>query len=176
MKKKKIFWFIIILVLLALGFYYLPSLKSKFPNQMNSLGNTNSETALFDKENYNFTFNYPKDFLVTETISEEGTNKILVESSKKKNQGFEISILPFDEPGPLTEARIKQDLPDMLMENVKETQISQNIQAISFNGFDESTGKTFEVWFIYNGNLYQFLSYSDFAEQMKKTLETLKFK
>lgn len=124
----------------------------------------------------NFTFQYPQKYNVTEIPFEGGAKKILVESTEPK-KGFEVTVLPFDEAGPLTASRIKRDLPNIVMENPR-TVILNSIQdpALAFNSTDETIGSTFEIWFNHGGYLYQALTYPEFADEMAEILQTWQFK
>ena len=141
--------------------------------------------ATYDNPADDFTFTYPGRFTITETPFEGGGKQITVESTEPK-KGFELTILPFDEPGPLTSERIRQDLPDLPMDNLQylifsplregETQEGVNIPALSFNSTDDTIGPTYEIWFSYNGYLYQSLTYPEFASGMQDILGTWSFK
>lgn len=123
-----------------------------------------------------FVFQYPEKFNVVREPIEGGGEKILVESQDPK-KGFEVTVLPFDEQGPLTAARVKQDLPNIVMDNQKSVTVgAEKIPALAFNSTDENIGKTFEIWFIYSGSLYQALTYPEFAGGMEEILKTWKFK
>jgi hypothetical protein len=127
-------------------------------------------------EKNKFTFNYPQKFNLTSQDIEGGGKKILVESTEPQ-KGFEITVLPFDEVGPLTAARIKQDIPDMVMGNQKSVIVgAEKIPALAFNSTDENIGNTFEIWFVYNGSLYQALTYPEFSAGMEEILKTWQFK
>lgn len=147
-----------------------PQINIEFPWEL-------GQPQTYEQPEDNFTFSYPQKLNVTETAIEEieGGKRILVESEEPK-KGFEMIILPFDETGLLTAERIRQDLPDMLMENIRNILISNNITAISFDSIDENIGETHEVWFVYNGYLYQARTYRDFGQTMEAILQTWKFK
>lgn len=129
-----------------------------------------------------FTFNYPDGFKITDntgasSASAEGTivpGKILVESGQP-NKGFEITIIPFDEPGPLTAERIHQDLPNLEISKFRNIDIS-SVSALAFDSKDDSIGDTSEIWFTHNGSLYQAQTYRSFSPEMEEILKTLKFK
>ena len=84
----------------------------------------------------------------------------------------------FDEPGPITPLRIEKDIPDIVIESPQEVLIGKDkkIQALIFFSKNESLGRTREVWFVRNGNLYQLTAYADLDGLIGPVLETLKFK
>ncbi len=123
-----------------------------------------------------FVFQYPERFNVTSQSIEGGGKRILVESTEPK-KGFELVVLPFDEQGILTAERIRADIPDAVLENEKSVSVGQeNIPAIAFNSNDENIGQTYEVWFTYEGYLYEALTYPEFAGDMEEILKTWQFK
>jgi hypothetical protein len=101
-----------------------------------------------------FSFRYPATFRVTEIPQGGRTETVLVEDSAHARQGFQVFTQPYDDAEPLTEARIKQDQPDITMEHVAPLQVA-GVLAISFVQLqDQSLGKTYEVWFVHDHTLY----------------------
>jgi hypothetical protein len=82
---------------------------------------------------------------------------------------FQIFIMPFDEPGPITPERIWQDVPDMEINNAREADLD-GVETVVFNSYDEALGETFEVWLVYKGRLYQIMTT---REQEKLLIEIL---
>ncbi|MFH0804489.1 MAG: hypothetical protein V1896_02720 [Candidatus Zambryskibacteria bacterium] len=133
-----------------------------------------SDSAVSDFSS-SFYLNYSKDFQVRNEDVGDDIKKYIFENGELK-QGFEITIIPFDESGPLTAERIKQDLPDLAMNNVKDFFISTDIKGISFDSTDENIGDTHEVWFSAKGELYQFRTYKEFGAEMEDVIKTFTFK
>lgn len=126
---------------------------------------------------YGFSFKYPEGFNVSGfPEGEEGTT-ILAQKPNSK-EGFQIFISNFDEPGPITPARIKKDIPDMAVEDPKEVFIGseKNLRALIFFSRSESLGRTREVWFVQKGNLYRVSAYEGLDNLIGPVLETIKFK
>jgi hypothetical protein len=65
-----------------------------------------------------FSFRYPRAFRAHEIPQADDSTLLLVEDPTRERQGFQVSSMPYDEAGPLTEARIRQDLPNKVMEDV----------------------------------------------------------
>jgi hypothetical protein len=176
--KSKI---IIILALLIIGGLLLLKFWPKDSNktaQVNSvISQKLGETKTLEPAENNFNLSYPKDMKVIESELEgvEGGRRILVESGEAK-KGFEIIVLPFDEEGSLTKERILADVPDMEMNNVKNISVGNNISALSFESTDENLGKTFEIWFVSNGRLYEARTYIEYGGEMEEILKTWKIK
>lgn len=128
----------------------------------------------YESEIYKFSFDYPDKFIVNDVSTNGVDNKVTFESVEP-GQGFQITILPFDEPGPLTEDRIKKDLPGLaILEPVKS--VMNGVDVLQFNSVDESVGNTFEVWFVYSGSLYQIQTYRNFNKELLDILNSWIFK
>ena len=132
-------------------------------------------TRTYASDEDNFTFPYPADFITfTHPVADAG-KRIVLESTKAE-RGFEITILPFDEPGPLTAERILVDIPDMTLENSHSITIGSGIPALAFDSADENIGPTHEIWFPYDGFLYQARTRPAFGPEMEMLLAEWSFK
>lgn len=127
-----------------------------------------SET--YSNSKYGFSFHYSKEFNTSE-FSEGDRDVILVKD--ETGDGFQISITPFDEPGPITKERILKDIPDMRINSDKEISVGGE-KALSFSSKEESL-ETLEIWFVHLGNLYQISAFASFEKQMMKILDTWRF-
>lgn len=201
MKKLSLKIVVIIIVVIVLGgaiFFLFFNKKSpqtagedKTGNEIIGQEKTFEITAAKNKENniytdsqYNFSFEYPKDFTATKFGEGEDGDTILVQKQGSK-EGFQIFISPFDEPGPLTEERVKQDLPDLKMESPEQRVLKitvdsgssapSGVEGLIFFSEEASLGKTREIWFIQNGFLYQVSTYKEFDSLVAKILETWRF-
>lgn len=142
-------------------------------NQKNSDPTEVSGKGRYVSPEFGFSFSYPEDYTAG-SISEPGKNMVLVQDKNKK--GVQILITPFDEPDlVLTPDRIRQDVPDLVMQEQKTVNVGgQSAQAfINPNGV---LGKTREVWFVYKGSLYQIVTTPDFDQTLAGMLLTWKFK
>lgn len=131
----------------------------------------------YKNKTFGFSFRYPDGFGITEFSDDKG-DVVLAEGGGKS---FQILINIFDEPGPLTPDRIKQDLPQIAMRNVQLYKIG-GAQAVVFESEDSAVGQTFEAWFVWpeipypNGNyLYRIASLADFKPQLKEVINTWRF-
>lgn len=179
--KKHIVIAIILVGIVAIAVWQSGKLGiSKPADDLQSFNSADSGAA---SSIVNFTLDYPRDFKVhEEDVGASGSSaeasapqgkKYVFESSEPK-RGFEITVLPFDEASPLTKERILQDIPDMPIANEKNITVGKNIPALAFESEDESIGPTFEIWFIYSGNLYEIQTYAEFGPQMTDILKTFK--
>lgn len=166
-------WFVVIIAVVIGGFFFLKS-KPSVVGENSPTKTDMTETVLLDETGYNFTFEYPKSFASSSEDIEGGGKVITVESTEPK-KGFQITTVPFDESEVLTPERIKQDLPDLVMDNVKNIEVD-GFSALSFNSNDENLGDTFEVWFNAGGSLYQIQTYKEFNTELLEILKTWKVK
>lgn len=147
---------------------------------------------LYVDENYGFSFQHPKDVNVT-VFPEGDSGYMLLAQKPGARESFQIFISAFDEDpstyaqggvGPITPERIRQDLPNVAIENPLPVKIGEgkNVDALIYNSTHESLGKTREIWFIWpllsqpHGNyLYQITTYADMDNFIGPILDTLKF-
>lgn len=134
----------------------------------------NSDNNVYIDLQYNFSFQYPKDFTVTKFQEGENGNTILVQEKESK-ESFQIFISPFDEPGPLTKERVLQDLPDLIIKNPEQRVLKNGAAALIFFSEEPSLGEIREIWFVYNGYLYQISTYATLDSLVAEILETWKF-
>ena len=122
-------------------------------------------------------FNYP-DGLNVSGFAEGDSGYTILAQKAGVREGFQIFVSDFDEPGPLTAERIKQDLPDMKIESPALALIGadKKISALIFFSESESLGRTREVWFLRGEKLYQLMTYADMDSFVGPVLETLTFK
>ena len=132
-----------------------------------SIAISNDGGKIYSDTDYRFSFKYPQDFSVGAFSDAENTKTILVQNAEK-TAGIQIFISAFDENITLTPERIKKDVPDIAMSDVKSISVGQEqrsdlgvpalrsdlVTAVSFNS-NNSTGQSREVWFVYKSNLYQ---------------------
>lgn len=130
----------------------------------------NSVSERYYSLDYHFFFEKPKEFRITEIPDDNGT-VILAEGNS--GESFQIFIVPFDESGPLTSARIKKDLPQKIIEN-PQNGVLDGIPALAFSSRD-ALKNVFEVWFIRDKSLYQITTNANFADGLQKILQTWKF-
>lgn len=125
---------------------------------------------------YGFSFNHPKDFVVTSFPSGDGSVTVLVQN-QKINESMQVVISPFDEEIDITETRLRQDIPNISIENAKEVKIASERKGLSFASDYESFGaKSSNIWFVYRGNLYQLSAPVSSDSLLQSVFKTWKFK
>jgi hypothetical protein len=109
-------------------------------------------------------FQYPAHFKVR-TIDvpnelNENVHTILVESAILK-EGIQIVVTPYDGAKPITEALIKQEIPDLVVTDAQVLELGDVSQGVAFKSDNQSFGgDSREVWFEYKGMLYQISTYA----------------
>ena len=92
-----------------------------------------------------------------------------------KGVGFQIFASDFDEPGPITEERVYEDLPDAVVNEPGQATLD-GAASFVFYGEDEDLGETFEVWAVHHGKLFQIMGRKADEELVIKTINTWKWK
>ncbi len=150
------------------------------PQDRSELAGSPEDTSpVYTDPDYGFSFERPDGFTVTRFQDEKGD--VVLAQGRSSDQSFQIFITPFDEEGPITSPRIKQDLPKMLIQNPIEAEIG-GVPALVFFSNKESLAKTREAWFVYperpqpNGNyLFQVLAPAEFDAELSKIMATWNF-
>ena len=120
-----------------------------------------------------FSFGYPQNMSFT-AFEEDGAEVLLFAGGGNE---FQLSIRPFDEPGPMTEERIKRDLPTLNIEQPQQALIGpeKDMPALIFLSQDPAAGKIREVWFVHDGYLYQVSAYEEFDAMLATVMGTWRF-
>ena len=187
--KIKIFAIIIAAVLAAAVYYFAKNqnlalrtwnLAPSSDNQAPS-SNNQAPSSEYKNDQYGFSFGQPDGFNISDF--EEGGGKVILvknvgssvsNNSNNYENGFQIFIAAFDEPGPITKERILKDIPDMSISNEKEISVGGE-KALNFTSQDDLGGETREIWMVHGGFLYQVKGYKNFEEKMIEVLKTWKF-
>ena len=195
MSKQKLVSLLAIIILAAAGVYIFVYKDFKVSEPPQGAENSGAPalgenpvdkgdlTEEYISPDFGFSFKYPKDFSATELEDDMGATVVLQKSGARDpstgsgNLGFQIYISEFDEEGPITPERIKQDLPDTVVNQPLQVLIGEkkDIPALIFLSKHESLGDVREVWFVSNGFLYQLTAYADMDNLIGPILETLRF-
>lgn len=172
---KKIIIILIAVILGGAAFYFLiqgdqRTISVNISDKSAELGDWQSYTS----DKYGFSFKHPKDFTVGELEESDG-DSILIQSTESQNSGVQIFIIPFDEPGPITEKRIKQDLRNIKIKNPSRVMLGGSVDTLAFFSEHPAFGKTVEAWFVHEEYLYQVLTYVENQEFLEQILGTLSF-
>ncbi|HEY4475381.1 MAG TPA: hypothetical protein VJB92_01520 [Candidatus Paceibacterota bacterium] len=134
-----------------------------------------------------FSFSYPRELTVQEynegdweeTIvfshPKNGTTKTVTDKS-----GFQIFITPFEGSG-LTLERLSEDLPETVIEeSVKvilnpSASTKKRIEGLLFWSASPAIGKTRELWFPYEGYLYEITTYAHLDSWLAEIMDSWRF-
>ena len=150
--------------------------SSEFSAELNAGG-----TQTYTHPDYGFTLHYPSS--LTLGNFPEGDGEIVLLQSKtapsassgRAQEGFQIFISPYTEKEDFSKEVIKKAAPEMKIENDQTITLgTEGLTALAFDSENES-GKTHEIWFVVDGNLYQCTSYKDYGGKMEEVLKTISF-
>ena len=181
-RSRKVRWLMMIVLVLIIGILFFvyknQSLKNPIPEALTNFTAQNSvpipitlDTPYINKT-YGFSFKHPADFTVGE-IQEETHTTFLVQK-QDGSQGIQISVSSFDE-AVVTKERIKQDVPDIVIEQESPIEIEGVQAGLAFISNGAGAGKSREVWFSYKGHLYQATTLIAHDSILKSILATWNF-
>lgn len=189
---KKIITTIVILILaiVAWYFFYGKIMPTRFSNSNKVYVPASDVSAeaiaeiasykydqTYTDPTYNFSFKYPTNFEVTSAPEQSDGVAIIVQDLVKKI-GVQIIITKSDGPDiDLTADIIHTKISDMRVDQSQEILIGKNRKGLAFMSDNKVFGgKSREVWFVYNGNLYQISTYMELDEFLKGLFATWQFK
>ena len=135
-------------------------------------------TQTYVNSTFRFSFKHPQSFTVTTVPAAgdgDGETILLVESGDKK-VGIQMVISPYGADVDITAALIRADLPDIKIDDPQAVEIGSNRLGLAFMSDSRVFGgRSREVWFVFNGNLYQISTYAEFDEFLKGLFGTWQF-
>ena len=139
-----------------------------------------SLTQTYTDSAQHFSFNYPEGYSVREVSGDDTSRVLIIENTSTaalptEAGGIQIIITP-DYPDPsITVETIHEAIPDMKVENPQSFPVGAN-SGLAFQSDNSAFGgASREVWFVYNGFLYQISTYAESDELLKKIFETWTF-
>lgn len=127
----------------------------------------------YDDSVYGFSFKYPQEFNVGRFL-DDYREHIVVQNADKR-QGFQIVISPFDEEIDITRERIKEDIRDISVEDPQPVELGKYGKGLAFLSRNNSFGKSREVWFVFDGNLYQVSTYASLDTLLQAVMNSWQF-
>lgn len=173
--KIKIFAIFIITGVIFFGIYLY--FKKSSRNSSNGLTQKNipvqsSDTLQYKNLERGFTFDYPKGLNIKDN-DEGDTTHTIVFSDESGERSFQVFFTPYY-GNQITQSRILKDIPSGKFTEPIEILINGNIRALAFFSTIESDEMR-EVWFLYDGYLYEVTAYKDLDEWLAKIVETWQF-
>jgi|GEM_PF-6922893 len=130
-------------------------------------------TKKYDGFLYGISFQYPST-LVANSF-EQGTGDVITLTQAGKGVVLQIYVTPYDENS-ITFEKINKDIPGKKIDNAATIAIGQkqDHQALYFEDAGSSP-KTNEVWFVYNGNLFQTTSFVENKDILSSIFSSIQF-
>ena len=139
-----------------------------------------AESAARDMRTYSsaaldFSLTYPSDLSVSQYDEGQGVTSIVFQEANEQT-GFQIFVTPYPYPGePITQARIKADVPTIEMQDTNSLTIGTGTPALSFASSDPDFGRTRELWFAHGSYLFEVVTYPDRAAWLAPIINTIRF-
>jgi hypothetical protein len=121
---------------------------------------------------YGFSVYTPPDLSMEQTNEGANTYTITLQNPEA-GVGFQIYATPYTHDF-ITENRLKQDLPSGVVTEQTEILIDGE-RAVAFFSADPRIGETREVWFIYDGILYEITTLRPLDEWLATVMSTWRF-
>lgn len=121
---------------------------------------------------YRFSLLYPQGLSIHERSEGGGATTITFEDIKK-GTGFQIFVVPYDEPQ-VSEERFTQDEPSGVRESLEPVVINGATGA-AFYSVNTALGETREVWFVYGGFLYEVTTLKPLEAWLVPIIQTWEF-
>lgn len=125
---------------------------------------------------YRFSLMIPEDFRAEQLPrDDEGRDTVLLQNAK--GDGIQILITKDDaHQTTLTADDVRGSIPDMRVQAEQSVEIGPENRGVAFKSDNEAfQGNSREVWFYFNGNLYQISTYARLDPLLKSMFGTWKF-
>ncbi len=131
--------------------------------------------ADYQNEQFRFSLKLPQGFTATQLPHDgKGTPVVLQDAA-----GNGIQIYVTENVGDvrvLTERDIKSEIPDMQVTDAQEVEIGADHKGVAFMSDNEAYNRASrEVWFIFNGNLYQISTYAHLDNLLQAMFSSWQF-
>jgi hypothetical protein len=129
---------------------------------------------------YHFSINYPDGYTPSNVSdpSAGGSTILIQDNSTNGDGGIQIFISPYTDPDKnITPDFIAANAPDVTVKNPQEVDMSAGGgKGLAFESNNAAFGgASREVWFVYNGNLYQISTYLQYGNLLQTMMGTWKF-
>lgn len=153
----------------------VPELKFAQSDAANEKFSVPPMTDEYRNDELRFSIALPEGFTVGELpVDEHGGRTIILQNNS--GEGIQIYTRPFDDIRTLTADMVQSDIPDMEISDVQTVEIGENHTGIAFVSDNEAFGgASREVWFVFNGTLYQISTYARLDDLLRAMFGTWKF-
>lgn len=146
-----------------------------FPSTSVSMGAPDTipqGTLQYKNNRYRFSLFYPQELTVQEFEEGGGASSITFEDVSG-GKGFQIFIVPYAE-NQVSKERFEKDVPSGVRSELREG-IVGGAKAAFFYSKNDSLGDTREVWFIYDGFLYEVTTFRNLDLWLFEIIKTWRF-
>lgn len=168
-----------LLVLGTVGWYLYTSYFSLHTSSPADSYVTSALTKVYQNMTYRFSLKMPENFEAREFEGAEGGQTVVLEdphASSSEPVGIQIAISPAPEGlEDVTQDVIKESLPDLQIRDAQPVEVGAHKGLAFKSDNDAFNGDSREVWFVYNGNLYQISTYARLDELLKQMFTTWQF-
>lgn len=196
---KKFFIYLLILLVLGAGMFYwiqedfvkkisllenpnwvYPTVATTttgapwLPGAISEIGDPPPNYIKYENKKFGFSYYHSKEAKIKEFDEGSGAMTIVQENIQNM-RGLQIFIVPYDKDI-ITEEQFLKDVPSGVRYNIAQTTVGdKKVPAVAFNSYDKFLGETREVWFIYNGYLFEVTTFKGFAEWFVPIMKTWRF-
>lgn len=170
--------FLLFLGLLIIFFGYFFYTKNSFDfnhptDTARRVNESKQEKIYIDSEGL-FRFGYPgsvtvNQFVETSVGGEE--RKIILGRGEGARESFQIAVSAFSDTDPITDKKIKEDIPDQIIREAQNIQVKGAL-GVAFLSSPAGTENIREVWFSHGGFLYQISALSDMDQIVAHMIDT----
>lgn len=122
---------------------------------------------------HRFALTMPAGFTVRE--STDGVVDTIVFENEKA-EGIQVTVSPYEDVKVITADDIRRDIPDMAVDEAQPVEIGANHTGVAFKSDNASfDGASREVWFVFQGELYQISTYDRFDGLLRAMFATWQF-
>jgi hypothetical protein len=134
----------------------------------------------YQNPTYHFSINYPDGYTVSDVDdpTASGNTVLIQDNSTNGDGGIQIFISSYTDPDTnITPDFIAANAPDVTVNDPQEVHMSAGGgKGLAFESNNAAFGgASREVWFIYNGNLYQISTYLQYGNLLQTMMGTWKF-
>jgi hypothetical protein len=182
---KKIIIILIVIALIGVGYAFKDEIISSIEKQGSGVSINDIEqigsytyTESYQHPSLGFSFKHPSNFVVS-TIPDTSGAEAVVVVNPETGIGVQILISSFDAGEiNITPKMIQENIPDLKISEPQQVVIGDGTRSgVAFKS-DSSNfgGASREVWFVYNGRLYQISTYAELDGFLQGLFATWEFK
>lgn len=167
---------VILAILFAVWAYVVSERPALQPSEISGAPYTGAPLeANYENKTFGFSLRMPDGFSASELPADDtGASTVILQN--QSGEGIQIRISPFEDIRVLTADMIRGNIPDMNISEEAPVTVGSEYTGVAFISDNEAfEGSSREVWFVYEGNLYQISTYQRLDTLLKAMFATWKF-